>query len=412
MSEGAGAEATPARRVRRNPWIMALAALPFLANIFFIVSAISTGQAGLLFPCIHATFLGLAFTNAAYHRNPWPRFEPARVRANAQGLALEPGAFLSRRSIKEAFVVPQAGKPPHVLVRKTGISLPIELEVDNEQDGRRILRGLGLDASQTVARFRTMSRAVAHQRKAVFGFVGFGMLMALLGGMGGAMHLPGLHLLFPLLLIPFVALSAAPTRLEVGADGLFIRWLFWKRFIPHADVHSCVEYDEGWGRSRYKGLMLVLESGETVRLPISQSRWDNGKVAMIHERIREAAGVWREGGATADTSVLAKAKDHTILDWVRHLRALGAGTLATHRVAAVVPETLWRIVEDPSMRAKERAAAAVALSGSLDEEAKGRLRVAAQATAEPKLRVALEAVADGKDDEDVVHALQEMESDA
>jgi hypothetical protein len=68
--------------------------------------------------------------------------------------------------------------------------------------------------------------------------------------------------------------------------------------------------------------------------------------------------------------------------------------METFRRGDVDAARLWQTVEDGGVDAERRAAAAVALSRSLDDEGKKRLRVAAGASAEPKLRVALEAAAE------------------
>jgi hypothetical protein len=65
-----------------------------------------------------------------------------------------------------------------------------------------------------------------------------------------------------------------------------------------------------------------------------------------------------------------------------------------YRRAAVPSASLWQIVEDPTAEPPIRAGAAVALVQALDEPGRQRLRVAAQACAAPKLRVALELVAE------------------
>ncbi len=74
-------------------------------------------------------------------------------------------------------------------------------------------------------------------------------------------------------------------------------------------------------------------------------------------------------------------------------RALGSGAHATHRVAPIAVDRLWRIVESPATQPTIRAAAAVALGLRLDPRDRDRLRAAASATTAPRLRAALEAAA-------------------
>jgi hypothetical protein len=73
----------------------------------------------------------------------------------------------------------------------------------------------------------------------------------------------------------------------------------------------------------------------------------------------------------------------------------------------VPSEHLWRVVEASSAQAEERVAAAFALSTCEGDEVRGRFRVAAQAVANLRLRVALEAAARG-DEAALEGALREI----
>ncbi len=75
-------------------------------------------------------------------------------------------------------------------------------------------------------------------------------------------------------------------------------------------------------------------------------------------------------------------------DWVKALRTL-AQQQPGYRTSAVPQEGLWRIVESPHADRDARTGAAVALAPSLDAAGRQRLRDAATACAEPRLRVAL-----------------------
>jgi hypothetical protein len=70
-------------------------------------------------------------------------------------------------------------------------------------------------------------------------------------------------------------------------------------------------------------------------------------------------------------------------------------------------DRLWSVLEDGASAPAHRAAAAVALSPHLDDAGRQRVRIAAQATATPKLRVALEAAAED-DDVRLIEALDEV----
>ncbi|MEJ7733904.1 MAG: hypothetical protein WKG00_32510 [Polyangiaceae bacterium] len=110
-----------------------------------------------------------------------------------------------------------------------------------------------------------------------------------------------------------------------------------------------------------------------------------------------------------DTSVLER-RARPPAEWVRELRAIGAGARADHRTPAVPVEALWTAVESIGAEPGVRAAAAVALRDSLDVAGRRRLAELAETTASPRLRVALEAVVTEREDEAVAEALAAAEA--
>jgi hypothetical protein len=125
--------------------------------------------------------------------------------------------------------------------------------------------------------------------------------------------------------------------------------------------------------------------------------------------MREAMDTHRRGDAAGEASLLRR-RGLEVSAWIRELRHLGTGASAAHRSAPVLPERLWRVVEDPSADPSARAGAAVAVALEADDEGRARLRAAARATAAPKLRVAIEAAAGGREDE-LAQALEAIEDD-
>ena len=83
-----------------------------------------------------------------------------------------------------------------------------------------------------------------------------------------------------------------------------------------------------------------------------------------------------------------------------------------HRTAALAHQQLWNLVEGASVQPLQRAAAAVALGHRLDEPDKKRVAAVAASTASPRLRVVLEQVVDGAEDEALAEALAELEEEA
>jgi hypothetical protein len=131
---------------------------------------------------------------------------------------------------------------------------------------------------------------------------------------------------------------------------------------------------------------------------------------MIHERIREAFEAHGRGDVTLAAAALRRGT-RDVAAWIRALQAIGSGASADHRTAPVPPDQLWRIVEDPHAEPGARAGAAVVLRGSLDEAGRSRLLAAAGATAQPRVRIALEAAGEG-DEAALAEALAAVEEEA
>jgi hypothetical protein len=128
---------------------------------------------------------------------------------------------------------------------------------------------------------------------------------------------------------------------------------------------------------------------------------------MILARIREAWQTHRARGPGADVATIVARGTRSLEEWKKALATLESAD-AGYRQAALREEDLWRVVEDPRASEDARAAAALLLRKGLDEPGKARVRVAAEATASPKLRVALEAsISD--DDAAALAALDEVE---
>jgi hypothetical protein len=203
---------------------------------------------------------------------------------------------------------------------------------------------------------------------------------------------------------------AVPTRLTVGADGVLLRWLWTERFVAWADVAAVEPFDGG--------VVLALSQGRwiTLRTPAAPERCDPAGQTMV-ERIQAA---WRaEIGAAGErdeaAARLLQREGCRTQEWVGAMRSIrGTGQEAGYRSAAVPPDLLWRVVEDPGATPTARIGAAVALSRSLDDAGRERLLAASDACVEPRVRIALATTAAGADgghsDEELAAALDAIDS--
>jgi hypothetical protein len=398
-------------RVRRNRWITGLAASPFVVALMAIVGGIlaSPPIAGA---ALHFTVLGALASAYAWRKNPWPRIEPTKVSVDDEALVVGEQR-IPRAHIKAAYLVTRGIRSTVKVVRR-GVRLPIELEVDDEKSGQELLRALGFDVTQATASFRTMSKvfekswwlfaaiaaimAVPALVVAVATAAGLGHALGAVAGIPGALGLMGL-----------VGAILVPGKLEVGADGVMVRWLWHKRFVRHEDIVNVGVVERGTGRQRRLHVQLLLESSETLEIPVGDTTFGREKVQLITARIGQAIEAQRAGASAADAALLAR-KGRPHRDWVTALR--GLKERATHRTAPIAAQTLWRIVEDPGGEPVARAAAAVALRDSIRGDERKRLARVANATAAPRLRIALErAAAVDADEEALAEALAEVEEE-
>jgi hypothetical protein len=405
--------------VRPNPWLVRLAAAPWIAAVIVLLTALATQSFGVLFSLVHLALFGALAAAYLRFRNLYPHDVAGPVRADAAGVSFRGAPLVKRSQIREGFVVPCEGTPPLVRLICRGLWADKEIRVENEAEGRRLLRALGLDASQTVAMFKLPSRAVeTTARKVVMGLslvtvvavTGSTLLVA-----SFASQLPftlavlGLIAL-PLLAFIFVVLLSR-TKLAVGSDGLLISWLGRKRFIPYSDVRAIGRYEANeLGQPVWVGIELSLLSHEIIRIPVMHPKaWMGPHLETVLERIREAMGGFHHGDTAWDTSILLRGKLE-VPQWIRSLRALGTGANAGHRTAPVTPERLWRVVEDPGAHPAARAGAAVALGTDGSDETRRRLHAAARTTAAPRVRIAIETAALHQED-DLAQALAELDAE-
>jgi hypothetical protein len=207
------------------------------------------------------------------------------------------------------------------------------------------------------------------------------------------------------LLLVYVSRSG---RLDVGADGLFVDMRDARRYVPFAELSDASLYAEKHSGKRFVGVLLQLGSGAQVKVPLGEDLEVNERRASeLGQAVRAALAAYRERGSSDVSAALVRGTRSTE-EWLRRLRAIGATeNPGGHREAAVPRDGLWRVVEDPAADPSARAGAAVALAVALDGEERHRLRIAAEATVSPRLRVALEAAA-CDDEVQTVSALEAM----
>ncbi len=305
---------------------------------------------------------------------------------------------LPRSDLRSAYFAPGAGSRPS-MVRLLGERdrCLAEIEVTDPRDADALLDALELGPTQRSARFAAMApRGSASTRAGYAGLVGGCALMAA----AIPLHAP---LLIGLSFLTMVAASAIliPCTIHVGADGLLIASRLAPRFVSWSEVLA-VEAD-GLG-------VAVVTARERIRVPISQRYYANDydKVAQeaLLTRAQQALAAYRAGREPDAAARVARAgRSHD--EWVRAL----FDREGTFRTAPVLDDQLWRVVESPHADVTARAGAATVLARDASESQRARLRVAADACTEPRLRVLLERTASGAAEAEIDRALREVEEE-
>ncbi len=219
-------------------------------------------------------------------------------------------------------------------------------------------------------------------------------------------------LFLPLAVATLLMLTLTRTKVHVGADGILTKWLGRERFYPFKDIEWVNPIAKASMNKTYIGVELVLRNGERATVFTGQKRFGEEEQDALLERISEAVDAFKAGTANADASVLGR-NGRVPRDWVTALRRIGAGANADMRTASIPVERLWRIVEDAGATPLARVGAAIALAPQVPPSERRRIRVAAQTTAAPKLRIALEHASspDASEDE-LAEELAHLEAEA
>jgi hypothetical protein len=278
-----------------------------------------------------------------------------------------------------------------------------EAEVAHEEEAIELLRVLGFDAKSHRAEFHGASPLFQTVGRQIgWSLAAFALCFVSSGMLATSLHL-GSALLWPLLPLFFVGLI--PSKIIVGVDGILVRWLWRSRFIPMSEIAKLVPEGD-------RAIGIHLRSGERVLVYTTPHQRYKHDSTIQHRdavlaRMAEALATFREHGTAVDVSALVARGGRTRGQWLDALKKLRDGE-GGYRHTAVRDDDLWRIVEDPAAPADARAGAAMVLKRTLDDEGRARVRVAAEATASPKLRVVLDA-AGADDDARLEEAVAELE---
>lgn len=327
-------------------------------------------------------------------RAPGKKTRP--VAADDTGLFVDGRRVLGRSSIVRALAVERDGGVHAVHVegrRPWGTRVVF---VDSAEKGRALIDALQLPVDPATARFRALPPWAKHLRWLAVVLTAspwvFVNSLRLLPGWGICAILG----LYALLLVP----TLLPQRVDVGHDGVFLRWLGNKQFIPFSSIGQITKTKVG--------VELFLRTGRHHEIQLTQKDGAaEAQLAALVARI-EAGMAAQQGRTRAEEEALLTRGGRDLETWLREMRALGTGA-GGYRVMAIARERLWDIIENPSADPSAREGAALALSSTLDDEDRARLVALAQRTASPRLRVALDGVSRETDEPRLRVALETAE---
>jgi hypothetical protein len=319
------------------------------------------------------------------------------LRASSEGIHWNGALIVERARITGGVVLPDAPGGTRVRIsRRRGA--PMEFGVTNVAEGRDLLRALGLDASQVTATFRVRS-SISTSRVLFGGVIAIAMVVAFLSA-----HLRLPPMTTPLAMIALVLAFAWPQKVVVGTDGVFVNWFVRRKFIPYTELARIDDTKTG--------LDLVTKSGERHRLEFNGGRNSKAQVIRaqterdsLRSRIEQARAAAPDAAPAVDPGVVARG-ERDVGSWLDALRSI-AHREGGMRTAPVLREQLFAMVANTRLAASVRAGAAAALGLDAAPTERERLRETAAAIASPRVRVVVEAAAQG-DEAKISAALEDV----
>ena len=382
--------------LRRNWW------LPLLFAVGG-VTGVAVGLQGASPIGWMVAVAGFMFVPVFVARDAFPMSMPVTLRASAQGVTFA-GTAVDERSlpadqIQEVKLVPRGREARVTLLDRAGKTFVFKLTI---RDAQALIALLGARR----ATFRLMVPLWKRFYGLLLSFAAIAFVLL------GATE----DFIFSLSIVGTLALLGSALlglllrgRLIVGSDGFTTKWLGIERFVPYRDVTSVVQ------RASWQGTQIdaavVLRSGKrrlfrVIESPDTEADRHTEVVGLVAHLADAAQRAMQLGQARVDVPALVGRGGRSDRDWLAAIDTMVRGRGQQYRVAALSPELLADVTTDPTADADARLGAATALVriGAAPERA--RVRVVAEACADPELRGALLAISEAHDDESAEAALR------
>ena len=402
MSEGAPRTSSHhgarIQRFRAARIVSRLSALALLAPVVGVPGtgallpaaySLDTAIAIYVYGALAATVLAiLSFILAA------PRLRrPGTIHWDAHTLALDDKGTvrIPRDEIEGGLIIADADGPPVELTLRG--DRVVRLTMDDRSDADALVDGLGLGASGR----RLVSAPSGPSRPLAAGCLAYPLAFLVLFSFAGIFEQAfgaATSTLLTLLVVAstlFARHLAHRAQVIVGADGVVVRApLRAARFVPF----SAIERVESEGRK-----LVLTRAGSEPALSVRLS--GHPLAEALRDRVHEAAARARSRDRSRPVSELLDPGDREVAAWREDLARLLAPE-GPYRGANLDVEQVAGVLDDPSAPPRLRVGAALALCESGAPEAKARVRVAAEACADDRLREALEAAAAEEIDDAVI----------
>lgn len=185
----------------------------------------------------------------------------------------------------------------------------------------------------------------------------------------------------------------APPSVTIGEDGVVVASGGRERFIPRSDLGPVLR---GHG-----GLPLGLTTKAGASITFVGSGIDPERRGALAELADMRLGAT---STTPERGDLFERGDRPVSDWRKHIASLFEDS--GYRSAGMTPEQTTAVLRSPAATPQQRIGAAMALR--IAGEPAERIRIAAEAAADPAMREALEAVAEDAPPERLEKAMRKL----
>lgn len=376
-------------RVRWSRWLLRVAALSLLIplQLGIVRARLPSAMLEWYVPARLGGGLGLAIGLAALA--VWMvrldlRGRPGTIRVTSQGLEMSwrgRTTLIPTRRIANAWAAPETG---HVHAELVGGDFVFG-HAGDAYAADAVVQALGFGPSS-----RAITIPSSRPGTEVYINVAMGVLGPMLALVAGSMIsgvlgvLEQYALVLPAASLVTIALLtrwAAEPRMRIGVDGIMARGAFGSSFVA-LDAASSV--------SRRGDAVTVTTQGRT----LTGHFVDDSLADAVAHRIALVLELRRR--APEDPIGLAKLERHgrTVAEWRTRIADVCAGDV--YRATHVTPEDLELVLASAAATVEHRVAAALALRAIDPERVEEGLRVAALASARPRVRVVLSRLAEDR----------------